>query len=103
MFAKTNNVQVAQLHDLAGGPRRCLVQFGLDNTYGLTTWTQPVPAGGGPVSLFVAGMKQSTVYHMRGVIQFADGTQFTTPTRPLQPERCQLTWCRPSPPRQRLE
>ena len=24
----------------------------------------------------MAGMKQSTVYHMRGVIQFADGTQF---------------------------
>ena len=22
-------------------------------------------------------MKQSTVYHMRGVVQFADGTQFT--------------------------
>ena len=28
------------------------------------------------VSLYVAGMKQSTIYHMRGVVQFADGTQF---------------------------
>ena len=76
VFAKTNNVQVAQYTISPAAPADVSVQFGLDNTYGLTTWTQAVPAGGGPVSLFVAGMKQSTVYHMRGVIQFADGTQF---------------------------
>jgi hypothetical protein len=29
--------------------------IGPDMHYGLTTWTQPVPAGGGPMSLFVAG------------------------------------------------
>ena len=76
VFAKTNNVQVAQYTTSPAAPADVSVQFGLDSTYGLTTWTQAVPAGGGPVSLFVAGMKQSTVYHMRGVIQFADGTQF---------------------------
>jgi arylsulfate sulfotransferase len=52
------------------------VQFGTDTNYGLTTWTQPVPMGGGGVSLFVAGMKASTLYHMRGVVQFADGSQY---------------------------
>ena len=45
--------------------------------YGLTTWTQPTGQFGGAVNLYVAGMKQSTVYHMRGVVEFADGTQFT--------------------------
>ena len=52
------------------------MQFGLNTSYGLTTWTQPVPQGGGAVPLFVAGMKANTLYHMRGVVQFADGSQF---------------------------
>jgi arylsulfate sulfotransferase len=55
------------------------VQFGLDTTYGFTTWTQPVPTGGGPVSLFIAGMTGNTPYHMRGIVQFSDGTQYTDP------------------------
>ena len=52
------------------------VEFGLTTSYGLTTWTQSAPASGGPISLFVAGMKASSAYHMRGVVQFADGTTF---------------------------
>jgi arylsulfate sulfotransferase len=28
------------------------------------------------VSVFVAGMKGNTLYHMRGVVQFSDGSQF---------------------------
>jgi hypothetical protein len=60
-------------------PGNVSVQFGLDTNYGLTTWTQPIPAGGGPVSLFVAGMKGNTLYHMKGVVQFADGTQYVDP------------------------
>jgi hypothetical protein len=55
------------------------VEFGPDTNYGRTTWTQPVPSGGGQVSLFVAGMKGNTLYHMRGVVQFADGTQYVDP------------------------
>jgi arylsulfate sulfotransferase len=31
------------------------------------------------VSLFVAGMKGNTLYHMRGVVQFADGSQYMDP------------------------
>jgi arylsulfate sulfotransferase len=72
----TNNVQVAQYTIAPPASANVSVQFGLDTTYGLNTWTQPTPTNGGAVSLYVAGMKASTPYHMRGVVQFADGTQF---------------------------
>ena len=72
----TSNVQVAQYTVAPAAAGNVFVQFGQDTNYGLTTWTQPVPSGGGPVSLFVAGMKANTPYHMRGVVAFSDGTQF---------------------------
>ena len=52
------------------------VQFGTDTTYGRATSQQPTPQGGGAVSTFVAGMHASTLYHMQGIVQFSDGTQF---------------------------
>ena len=72
----TANTQVANYTIAPAGAGNVSVQFGTDTNYGFTTWTQPVPTGGGPVNLFVAGMKGNTLYHMRGVVQFADGTQF---------------------------
>ena len=51
------------------------VQFGPDTNYGLTTWTQPAPAPGGTVTILVAGMRASSIYHMRAVVQLEDGTQ----------------------------
>ena len=69
----TANVQVASYTVSPAAPGNVSVQFGTDMNYGLTTWTQPVPTGGGAVSLFVAGMKGNTLYHMRGMVQFADG------------------------------
>jgi arylsulfate sulfotransferase len=72
----TANVQVALYTIAPAAAGNVSVQFDLDKNYGLTTWTQPVPSGGGPVSIFVAGMKAGTLYHMRGVVQFSDGTQF---------------------------
>jgi arylsulfate sulfotransferase len=75
-FTNTNNVQVAQYAVTPPSPANVSVQFGLDTNYGLTTWTQPNTSLGSPVSLYVAGMKQSTPYHMRGVLQFGDGTSF---------------------------
>lgn len=51
------------------------VQFGPDTNYGLTTWSQPAPRGGGTVTILVAGMRASSTYHMRAVIQLQDGTQ----------------------------
>jgi hypothetical protein len=53
------------------------VQFGTDTNYGLATWAQSVPTGGGTVNILVAGMRGNLLYHMRGVIQFADGTQYS--------------------------
>ena len=75
-FTNTNNVQVAQYAVTPPSPANVSVQFGLDTTYGLNTWTQPNSTLGSPVSLYVAGMKQSTPYHMRGLIAFADGSSF---------------------------
>lgn len=74
--ATTANVQVALYSIAPAAAGNVSVQFGLDTTYGLTTWTQPVPQGGGAVPIFVAGMKANTLYHMRGVVQFADGSKF---------------------------
>ena len=75
----TANPQVATYTISPVAPGNVSVQFGIDTNYGLTTWTQPVPTGGGAVSLFVAGMKASTPYHLRGVVQFADGSQYMDP------------------------
>ncbi|MGC2804010.1 MAG: aryl-sulfate sulfotransferase, partial [Candidatus Acidiferrum sp.] len=77
-FTSTNNVQVAQYSVSPAAGAKVSVQFGLDTSYGFTTWTLPTGLTGGPTTtpLYVAGMKQSTPYHMRGVIAFADGTQF---------------------------
>ncbi|MGC1620311.1 MAG: aryl-sulfate sulfotransferase [Candidatus Acidiferrum sp.] len=77
-FTSTLNVQVAQYSVALPSPATASVQFGLTTSYGLTTWTQPSPANlATPFSLYVAGMTQSTPYHMQGLIQFADGTSFS--------------------------
>ena len=75
--AATANVQVGSYTISPAAAGNVSVQFGTDTNYGLTTWAQPVPNGGGAVTLFIAGMKGNTQYHMRGVVQFSDGTQYT--------------------------
>jgi len=71
----TANPQVAVYSVSTSAPGDVSVQFGLDTNYGLTTSTQPSTQGG-MTNLLVAGMKASTLYHMRAVVQFTDGTQF---------------------------
>lgn len=73
--SSTANGQVATYSLTPGGAANVSVQFGPDTNYGLTTWAQPSTSGEA-VSLFVAGMKANTPYHMRAVAQFSDGTQF---------------------------
>src|SRR5579883_2986932 len=75
-YAATNNTQVVQYTVTAPADAKVSVEFGLDTNYGTPTWQQATPAGGGAVSLFVAGMKANTTYHMRGVVAFNDGTIF---------------------------
>jgi arylsulfate sulfotransferase len=71
----TNNPQVAMYTVNAPANARVSVQFGVDTNYGLTTWSQLAPPGGGPVSIFVAGMRALTVYHIRGTIESSDGSK----------------------------
>jgi arylsulfate sulfotransferase len=71
--ASTNNPQVAQYTINPPSDAKVSIQFGTDTTYGLTTWQQSTPTGGGPVSIYVAGMRANTPYHMRAVIQFSAG------------------------------
>ncbi|HEX4019936.1 MAG TPA: aryl-sulfate sulfotransferase, partial [Acidobacteriaceae bacterium] len=53
------------------------IEFGKTISYGLHTWTKQTPSGGGPVSIYVAGMLANTAYHMRADIKYGDGTTFT--------------------------
>jgi arylsulfate sulfotransferase len=75
-FSSTQNPQVAQYQIAPAAPATVSVQFGPTTAYGFTTWAQSTPSAGGPVALYVAGMKADAAYHMRGVVQFADGTRF---------------------------
>ena len=49
------------------------IAFGQTTSYGLSTWTQTIPAGGGKVSILVAGMQGNTTYHMQAQVTFSNG------------------------------
>jgi arylsulfate sulfotransferase len=76
IVTQTANVQVASYTITAPATANVSIQFGPDTTYGLNTWQQPSAAGGGAVTILVAGMKMNTAYHMRANVKFADGSQF---------------------------
>jgi len=69
----TANPQVALYSITAPSPSEVTVDFGVDQRYGLRTWTRHAE-GGAPVRIFVAGMLPETTYHLRATIHFADGT-----------------------------
>jgi arylsulfate sulfotransferase len=71
----TANVQVANYTVTPPSGATVSIQFGPDTNYGLNTWQQPADPSGGPVSIFVAGMRQNSAYHMRAVIKLADSTE----------------------------
>lgn len=66
----TSNPLVAQYLIVPPAPAKVEIEFGTDTTYGRKTWLQPTPPGGGAVSILVAGMHASTVYHMRARVHF---------------------------------
>ncbi len=74
VVTSTNEPQVAQYTIDPPADANVSIQFGTDTGYGKTTWTQPTPTGGGPVSIYVAGMLANTLYHMRAVVQFTGGS-----------------------------
>jgi arylsulfate sulfotransferase len=72
----TANPLVAQYSFILPKDGNVTVHFGTSTGYGLQTWSQAAPTGGGTVNILVAGMTQNTTYHMSASVQFADGTQF---------------------------
>jgi arylsulfate sulfotransferase len=75
--ATTANPQVALYTIAPPDDASVTVQFGQTTSYGLTTWTQPTPTGGGAVGTFVAGMLANTTYHMQATVKFTGGPTFT--------------------------
>lgn len=53
------------------------ISFGTTAQYGLQTWSWPTPNGGGPVSIYVAGMLANTAYHLRASVAFSNGLSAT--------------------------
>lgn len=72
----TANGQVAMYSISPGAPANVSVRFGPDTNYALRTWEQPVPDGGSPVNILVAGMMADATYHMKAVVKFSDGARF---------------------------
>ncbi len=73
----TDNPQVALYSMTLPFPGSMTVKFGQTTSYGLTTWAQSTDTAGGPVSIFVAGMKPSTAYHMAATVEFSNGITVT--------------------------
>ncbi len=74
----TINPQVATYSIYLAAPGQVSIEFGLDTGYGLTTWIQTTPSpNGGAVTIFVAGMRGLSLYHMRAQVTLNDGATFT--------------------------
>jgi arylsulfate sulfotransferase len=69
----TENALVAQYAVFAPSGSSVAVEFGPDASYGRMTSAKSAPNGGGPVTIFVAGMRASSTYHMRARITDAAG------------------------------
>ena len=90
--SKTSNPLVAQYTVSPPAQAMVVIEFGPDTTYALHTSPQMTPENGGPLSILVAGMKQSTLYHMRAMVTYSDGTQevdsdHTFQTSTIPPDR----------------
>ncbi|MBZ5641857.1 MAG: aryl-sulfate sulfotransferase [Acidobacteriia bacterium] len=77
IVAPTDNPQVALYTMTLPFPGSVTIHFGTTAGYGLQTWTQSTDAPGGEVSIFVAGMLASTLYHMQAAVQFSNGIAAT--------------------------
>ncbi len=73
----TSNPQVAQYVFNGRTAGTVTVEFGTTMAYGLKTAPQTIPSGGSPIYIYVAGMRATTLYHMRAVAKYSDGTTKT--------------------------
>ncbi|HET7214120.1 MAG TPA: hypothetical protein VFL79_11065, partial [Terriglobia bacterium] len=71
----TSNPMVAQYSIVVPDGGKVKIEFGPDTFYGLNTWTRNAPSGGGMVNILVAGMRMSSAYHMRAIIDLPGGVQ----------------------------
>ena len=72
------NPLVAQYSLYLPYPGKMSVEFGTTTSYGLETWQVPTPStNGGDVQIYVAGMKGSTLYHMRAQVTLSNGATYT--------------------------
>lgn len=71
--SSTGNPLVAVYTITPPKPGTVTVNFGKTTNYGRQTWTRQTPPGGGPVSIYVAGMQANTLYHMQAVVVYGDG------------------------------
>jgi arylsulfate sulfotransferase len=69
----SNSPQVAKYSIQVPQGGQMSVEFGPDTTYGLNTWQQPTPVGGGTQTMLVAGMMAPATYHMRADVDFGNG------------------------------
>lgn len=73
--ATTGNPLVAQYTIMPPAPATVTVEFGPDLSYALHTSPQVASSPGGAVTVLVAGMKQNTLYHMRAIVTYSDGSR----------------------------
>lgn len=77
--SSTSNPQVALYVFNARSAGEVTVEFGPTTAYGFETSQHDIPSGGAPIRIYVAGMRANTLYHMRAVAKYSDGTTQTDP------------------------
>jgi arylsulfate sulfotransferase len=75
--ASTSNPQVAVYVFNGRSAGTVTVEFGPTTAYGFDTAPQGIPSGGAPIRIIVAGMRANTMYHMRAVAKYSDGSTET--------------------------
>ncbi len=92
VVSPTNHTQVAAYAITVPRDAQVAVAFEAPGQPVRHTWVRPTPAGGGEVSILVAGMVPFTTYQLRAIIEFPDGATFIDAVKPfttggLTPER----------------
>ena len=90
--SQTTNPLVAEYTISPPAQATVAIEFGPDLAYGFQTSPQATSPAGGAVTFLVAGMKQNSVYHMRAVVDYSDGSRqvdsdHTFKTGPIPQER----------------
>lgn len=72
--SSTSNPQMALYTFQARSIGTVTVEFGPTTSYGFKTSADPIPAANVPIRIYVAGMRANTLYHMRAVAKYSDGS-----------------------------